>query len=146
MEYLNGIGFCKVYEMDDTKINLTFEAEKVYAWSDLGICEYDEDEGDPSYFLRGAINRDWLTEAEVNDLLESLSDTLFGDLGDLSETKYADLARSIVDEGNYESAVELMDDDIREEIHDRYAPCDEVTFLALYMDAHHQLYGEDFAI
>lgn len=48
--------------------------------------------------------------------------------------------------GGFDAAVELMDDDIREELHSELAPCDEVTFLTAYILRHAQKYGERFQI
>lgn len=35
-----------------------------------------------------------------------------------------------------------MDDEIREAIHAKLAPCDDLTFLAAYLEAHFEKYGE----
>ena len=35
-----------------------------------------------------------------------------------------------------------MDDEIREAIHAKLAPCDDLTFLAAYLEAHYEKYGE----
>ena len=51
------------------------------------------------------------------------------------------------DEVDWDACVELMDDDIREELHAKYAG--EITkqeFLDLYCKAHREKYGEDFAV
>ena len=47
---------------------------------------------------------------------------------------------------NYDSAVELMDDDIREAVHSDLAPCTEAAFLLEYMKRHEQKYGTPFAV
>ena len=64
----------------------------------------------------------------------------------LAEYEYTDDARKIVDAGLYNVAVELMDDDIREDLHIELAPCEDVTFLAAYMARHSQKYGEEFRV
>lgn len=43
---------------------------------------------------------------------------------------------------NYESAVELMDDDIREYLHRTIAPCTEQEFFTAYEAEHKKKYGE----
>ena len=44
----------------------------------------------------------------------------------------------------FEQAVALMDDEIREEIHMELAPCTEEEFLEAYKEAHLKKYGEEF--
>ena len=48
------------------------------------------------------------------------------------------------EEVNYEAAVQLMDDEIREELHAQLAPCTEQEFFSAYEKAHYAKYGEDF--
>ena len=47
---------------------------------------------------------------------------------------------------NFDVAVILMDDDIREEVHREMAPCSEQEFMDAYAKAHHEKYGETFEI
>ena len=54
-----------------------------------------------------------------------------------------ELNGSMVD---YEACVALMDDDIREELHMKLAPCTDQEFLDAYVDKHFEKYGEDFSI
>lgn len=49
-------------------------------------------------------------------------------------------------EVDYDSAVALMDDDIRGVLHANLAPCSEQVFFDAYLIAHYAKYGEDFAI
>ena len=46
----------------------------------------------------------------------------------------------------FDAAVELMDDEIREEVHDELAPCTDLEFLAAYIEKHYEMYGEIFKI
>lgn len=55
-------------------------------------------------------------------------------------------AKEIIELGYFQSAVEAMDDDIREEVHADLAPCSEEEFLTEYMKRHAQKYGEQFTI
>ena len=49
-------------------------------------------------------------------------------------------------EVNYDAAVELMDDDIREQLHDQMAPCTEQEFFDAYAKAHAEKFdGEELA-
>ena len=44
------------------------------------------------------------------------------------------------------AAVSYMDDEIREDLHFKLAPCDEQTFFSAYEKAHKEKFGEDFII
>lgn len=55
-------------------------------------------------------------------------------------------AKEIIDNGLYNQAVNLMDDEIREELHSELAPCTDEEFLAAYIKAHKEKFGEDFKI
>ena len=47
---------------------------------------------------------------------------------------------------NWEATTAMMDDEIREEIHAKLAPCTKEEFLAAYMEAHEEEFGEEFTI
>ena len=47
---------------------------------------------------------------------------------------------------NYEAAVELMDDEIREELNLELAPCTEQDFFTAYEKAHAEKYGEEWEL
>ena len=47
---------------------------------------------------------------------------------------------------NYEVAVELMDDELREELHMDMAPCTEQDFFTAYEKAHAEKYGEEWEL
>lgn len=47
---------------------------------------------------------------------------------------------------NYDAAVQLMDDEIREELHAQLAPCTEQEFFAAYEAAHAEKYGEEWEL
>lgn len=42
----------------------------------------------------------------------------------------------------YEQAVELMDDEIREDLHDKLAPCSDQVFFTAYEKAHQEKFNE----
>jgi len=46
----------------------------------------------------------------------------------------------------FEAAVNLMDDDLREEIHRELAPCTEQEFLDEYVKRHKEKFGEEFKV
>lgn len=55
-------------------------------------------------------------------------------------------AKEIINAGLYSAAVELMDDEIREELHREGNYTTEEDFLAAYMEAHEAKYNEQFTI
>ena len=46
----------------------------------------------------------------------------------------------------YAAAVELMDDDLREELHRKLAPCTDQEFFDAYCRAHYEKFGEEFEL
>ena len=44
---------------------------------------------------------------------------------------------------NYEAAVGMMDDEIRERLHMEMVPCTEQEFFSAYEKAHAEKYGEE---
>lgn len=55
-------------------------------------------------------------------------------------------AKEIIENGYYDAAVNLMDDETREDLHRELAPCSDEEFLTAYMIRHKEKYGEDFMI
>lgn len=47
---------------------------------------------------------------------------------------------------DFAAAVNLMDDEIREELHAELAPCDDQEFLDAYVERHAEKYGEEFQV
>lgn len=47
---------------------------------------------------------------------------------------------------NYEAAVQLMDDEIREELHRELAPCEDQEFFTAYEKAHAKKFGEEWEL
>ena len=47
---------------------------------------------------------------------------------------------------DYEAAVMLMDDEIRESLHFKLAPCTEQEFFTAYEKAHAEKYGEQWEL
>lgn len=60
--------------------------------------------------------------------------------------EYEEKAKAMIDEHPWDVIVNYMDDDIREEVHMAYAPCDNEEFLLAYMAGHISKFGEDFEI
>ena len=55
-------------------------------------------------------------------------------------------AKDIVNAGLFETAVNMMDDGLREKVHNAIAPCTEIEFLSLYMALHEDTFHEVFTI
>lgn len=55
-------------------------------------------------------------------------------------------AEEIINNGLYDTAVNLMDDTIREELHNELSPCSDLEFLAAYLERHEQQFGEEFSV
>lgn len=47
---------------------------------------------------------------------------------------------------DFDAAVILMDDDIREKLHGEIAPCTEQEFFDAYVKAHEDKFGEDWEL
>jgi len=55
-------------------------------------------------------------------------------------------AKEIIEAGLYNAAVELMDDEIREDLHNSGEFDTEEAFLVAYMEAHETKYGKPFTV
>lgn len=49
-------------------------------------------------------------------------------------------------EVDYEVAVNFMDDEICEKLHNKLAPCTEQQFFAVYAKAHVETFGEEWEL
>jgi hypothetical protein len=49
-------------------------------------------------------------------------------------------------EVDFDAAVALMDDDIREELHTELSPCSAQRFFNAYLEQHYADYGEEFRV
>jgi hypothetical protein len=47
---------------------------------------------------------------------------------------------------DFEAAVELMDDELREALHEELAPCTDQEFYDAYVKAHYEKYDEIFEV
>jgi hypothetical protein len=47
---------------------------------------------------------------------------------------------------DFDAAVNLMDDKIREELHREMAPCTAQEFFDAYCKAHHEIFGEEWEL
>ncbi len=55
-------------------------------------------------------------------------------------------AEGVINEGLFVQAVNLMDDELREELHRDLAPTTPLVFLASYAVKHYEKYGEYFTV
>ena len=47
---------------------------------------------------------------------------------------------------NFDAAVPMMDDDIREDLHMELAPCTDQEFFTAYEKAHEERFGEEWEL
>jgi len=47
---------------------------------------------------------------------------------------------------DFDAAIELMDDDLNERLHNALSPCSEQEFMDAYVVAHRQKFSEDFMV
>jgi len=47
---------------------------------------------------------------------------------------------------DFDAAVQLMDDEIREEIHQKLTPCTKQEFVDAYVQRHREKFGEEFTV
>jgi hypothetical protein len=47
---------------------------------------------------------------------------------------------------NFAAAVQMMDDEIREQLHEDLAPCTDQEFFTAYERAHAEKYGEEWEL
>ena len=93
----------------------------------------------------GFANNPFITESELKRLARDW-DVSVADLENQVSEMDTTEAQEIIDNGLFPAAVELMDDDIREQIHASLAPCSDLDFMAAYMAAHEKKYGVEFKI
>ena len=110
--------------------NLSDRARRIYDITDpFDIYEYEIDEGTRYAYTGGygeAIN---LTFEQLNNELEEFANIVCNAAGD---------------EIDFPAAVQLMDDEIRERLHNELAPCTDQEFFDAYCEAHEEKYGEEF--
>ena len=57
--------------------------------------------------------------------------------------RFEEEAKALLERIDIEGLAEgYMDGEIREAIHAKLAPCDDLTFLAAYLEAHYEKYGQ----
>lgn len=133
----------KRYGDTNTHLNLTDTARRVYdAYSPVDIWEISTEDDDGNDVFTYSINfcgdrRQGLTEDEVNAIFEDF-------YAEVAEDVAEEAAATIIEDGNFDAAVELMDDEIREAVHADLAPCSDVDFLKEYARRHFLKYGKRF--
>lgn len=69
-------------------------------------------------------------------------DAYFGEFAD----EYRQTAIEMIENYGFDTLVNLMDDEIREELHFEISPCDDLAFLMWYLVKHTEKFGDDFKI
>ena len=183
----------RIYGNENTHLLLTSQAFEAYSnTTPLEIAEHEQEDGSYLYSMRGAIEADDLTAADVNDWLEQTynwnwceceedycaKQIVIGyteglcasDLANYThedaEEDYRNFVNDLQMSGEYvpdaltpdfiyeiihdlygadwNAIVEIMDDEIREQVHAELAPCTKEEFFARYCELHEQKYGEEF--
>lgn len=62
---------------------------------------------------------------------------------DMVEEVSEDVAEFLV---NWDVTVNMMDEDLREEVHADLAPCSKESFMKEYLRRHYRKFGEDFSL
>jgi len=127
----------KKYGSEKTSLTLSPLAEKVYSGCDV-IRIYEDNNKLYTIDDDGVIHSG-LSEKEVNEYLEDYFEQCH-------EPKVIETAQNIIDNGLYETAVSLMDDELREKIHAEISPCTDYQFLLEYLDRHEMKFDEPFTI
>ena len=89
------------------------------------------------------------SQEEDSNFLRTHIDDITEQLLKDQKYKFSDIfekAEEIIQSGQYDAAVALMDDEIREDLHLKLAPCDDLFFLAAYMEKHYDNFGEEFTV
>ena len=77
------------------------------------------------------------------DLTDWETDVMAEELEKLADQYVEDENGHMID---YDAAVEMMDDDLREQLHQEMAPCTNQEFFDAYVKAHAAKFGEKFQI
>lgn len=84
------------------------------------------------------------------ELIDQFGDEIISAATDDGAMIFEDDGWVFLDDGNkfgyFDVLVNLMDDDLREMLHDKLAPCTEQEFVDAYCAAHFERYGEDFTM
>lgn len=96
----------------------------------------------------GILDEFHLKGDNIEDVVHKAADILglhiFDEIPDNEDR--TELAESLVAEGRYDEIVEMMDDDIRERLHFKLAPCTDEEFLKAYLDAYFKRYGHNMIL
>ena len=124
-------------------------------------CDIGNYIGDVAFIIEGddAYRYDlpWThTEKEIREYMDSIMDPKWAGYKTgtwkkvpieevLDVTEWNDVLAEVgMTKAQFDLAVSLMDDEIREKIHMELAPCTEEEFLEAYKAAHKKKYGEEF--
>ena len=90
----------------------------------------------------------YITQAPTLDALQAKIKKITRALTPRKELKmkYSKVINEYGKEIDFDAAVNLMDDDIREQLHDELAPCTPQVFFDAYVSAHEKKFGEDWVL
>lgn len=54
--------------------------------------------------------------------------------------------KELIENFDWDAIVNLMDDELREQVHAELAPCSNEEFLTRYLELHEQKFGEEFTV
>ena len=146
--------FAMYFEQDSTcptreeSFDALEDAQREFAahYSDYGMTRSDH--GNVFWLLTGRLA--WIEE---NTYDEDGEFDQGGDVSDYSAEGYSPDEPAVVnsegktyDDDEWDAVVELMDDDIRERLHDELSPCSKQEFFAAYAAEHLKTFGEQWEL
>lgn len=114
--------------------SLSVKASRLVEGTDpLDIFEIETEDG-PRYDMTGGFGElDGVTFEELQESLEELADELADAADEYTFTRAGEEFDPDEDSALWEAIVSYMDDDIREAIHAKLAPCTNAVFLSAYL-------------
>lgn len=119
------------YKVVSTIANHGMSVEEMFELSNFRLHAWESDDDQLISEATGKDVNAWYTQLVIVD----------SDVYD-----HIEAAREIIERGCYDAAVELMDDDIRDDLAAEIAPCPKLQFLAEYMAMHKAFFGEEFKV
>lgn len=114
--------------------------------SEVKVFLVDKRDGEIIETTRGDVRRELGIDADEDwnsdRTITAIDNSIYQDFSSREDaTKWID---EVLLEENFDSIVALMEDDIREAIHAKLAPCSKAEFLRAYEKAHLERFGEPF--
>lgn len=114
--------------------------------SEVKVFLVDKRDGEIIETTRGDVRRELGIDADEDwnsdHVIQAIDNSIYHDFSSREDAeKWID---EVLLEENFDSIVALMEDDIREAIHAKLAPCSKAEFLRAYEKAHLERFGEPF--